>query len=375
MDIKTLEKHFKVLASLEETSSPFLSCYINNSDLNKGYREDLNERINELRRVLPPRQISSFEKSLGELEAALSSETSLKSKGVAIFCRSGKFPFFEVLHFDIPFETELTVDYIPHLYQLVLMKDTYFRYVVLITEESHARIVEVSVGRITREVWAESPEINEKSGRSWTKQHYQNHRRDRSKKFLKEKIKVLEKLFREGEHAHLIIAGNRQNCARVKQRLPKHLQEKLLDDRVLIGGNYSTKDIITASLSVFAKYEQYESVNKAVVLKELIQTGGLAVSGTRATLDALLNGQVDTLVMSDSYIPPESWKCNDCNFIEIKERTNACYMCGSTSKTKINIKEEIIRLAEQMSVTVEILRDSDELLDVNGIGCLLRFKY
>ena len=279
-----------------------------------------------------------------------------------------------MLHFDIPFETELSVDSIPHLYQLVLMKDTYYRYVVLISEESHARIVEVTVGRITKEVWSDKPMLNQKSGRGWTKQHYQNWKRDRSNKFLKEKIKILEKIFLEGRHGYLILAGNKQNCSRIKQNLPKHLAEKLIDETLSIGGCNSTKEIITASLSVFANHEQEESVNKAGMLKEEISMGGLAVTGTASTLQALQNGQVDTLVLSDSYQSPPGWKCCECGFIELHTKSESCPMCGSKVKISINMKEEILRLAEQMSVDIEIVRNSDELLEVDGIGCLLRYK-
>lgn len=372
MNFKNLENLFRKLTSLDETPSPTLSCYINNEDFDKAYREQLDYRIRQIRKVLTHRQRESFEKSLGEIEAYLVSKVKEDSKGIALFARGGKFPFFEAIQFKMPFKTELSVDSIPHLYQLVLMKDTYHRYVVLISEESHARIVEVSVGNITKELWTEKPELKVNTGRGWTKQHYQNHKRDRNQKFIKEKIKVLDQLFTEGKHSHLVLAGNRQNILGIKDKLPKRLQDKLVD-QIHVGGIASTNDVIEASLSVFADYEQNESVDNAALLLREIKKGALAVSDSGPSLQSLQEGRVDILIMSENYNSPESWKCHNCSYIAIGKKPKACGMCGSSKVSKVQLKEELILLAEQMSTNIEILRDSDELYEVNGIGCLLRF--
>ncbi|MCM8533080.1 MAG: hypothetical protein NE330_18070 [Lentisphaeraceae bacterium] len=372
MDFENLESLFKKLVSLEEAPSPLISCYINNENLDKNFREDLDLRIRQIRKVLPFRQRESFEQALGQLEAYLVSKIKPDSKGIAIFARAGKYPVFETIQFKIPFKTELSVDSIPHLYQLVLMKDTYHRYVVLISEESHARIVEVSVGNITKEMWAEKPELRTNTGRGWTKQHYQNHKRDRNQKFIKEKIKILDQLFTEGKHSHLVLAGNKQNILGIKDKLPKRLQEKLVD-QIHIGGFASTSDVIEASLSVFADFEQNESVDNAGMLLREVKKGGLAVTDTAPSLKALQEGRVDILILSENYSSPESWKCQSCSYIDLGQKPKACGICGSSKTSKSDLKEELILLAEQMSTNIEILRDSDELYEVNGIGCLLRF--
>lgn len=39
----------------------------------------------------------------------------------------------------------------------------------------------------------------------------------------------------------------------------------------------------------------------------------------------------------------------------------------------MNLKDEMIRAAERTGLTVEIVLDSDVLLEVSGVGCLLRY--
>lgn len=372
MDYDKLKEDFRDLALLNESKEPLLTCYLNNDSNERDYREGLDLRIQEIRRTLPENQRLSFEESLAKIEAYLVSEFSIKSKGVAIFVRSGEESFFKAISFDIAFETSFSVDSVPQLYQLVLMKDTYHRYVLLITEESHARIVEVSVGTITQELWTSKPELRESSGRGWTKEHYQNHKQDRENKFIKEKIKVLDKLFTDGKHSHLIIAGNRSNVARVKAKLPKRLLAHLIDN-IQFGGDVLTEDIVRASLPKYADFEQLESIDKAAFLLEEVNRGGLAVTATAQSLKALQKGQVDLLILSENYHPPKAWKCLDCQYTAIGEKTCACEACGSKNLIDTNLKEEMIRLAELMSSDIEILRNSDALLEIRGVGCLLRY--
>ena len=126
---------------------------------------------------------------------------------MAAFARAGTQPFFLGLQFQVPLPDRLSVGSTPDIYHLVELKDTYHRYVVLISTEERTRILEVNLGAITREVWTARPELRVRVGREWTREHYQNHRRDRGKRFLKEKFEILEKLIAAGGPTHLTLAG------------------------------------------------------------------------------------------------------------------------------------------------------------------------
>ena len=193
MDLEKLSVHFRKLAVLGETGSPVISCYINNEAGRASYRDAINTRIREIRKALSSEQRLGFEQALGTIETFLATEVNPEAKGVALFSRTGESPFFQALQFRLRLPNLISVDSVPHIYELVVLKDTYHRYVVLISTESHARIIEVSVGDVTKELWAERPELRKRVGREWTKEHYQSHRRDRSQKFMdgKEPKKVI----------------------------------------------------------------------------------------------------------------------------------------------------------------------------------------
>lgn len=50
-----------------------------------------------------------------------------------------------------------------------------------------------------------------------------------------------------------------------------------------------------------------------------------------------------------------------------------CPSCGERSIIRLGINEEMTRSAEPAGSTVEIVRNSDVLLEVGGVGCRLRY--
>ncbi len=372
MDLEKLGLHVRNLITLSETDSPLISCYVNLEAGRASYRDALDARIKEIRTALPPDQRHDFEQALGRVEAFLASKINLEANGVALFSRGGGSPFFLALQFRLTLPNLMLVDSVPHIYQLVELKDTYHRYIVLISTDTHARIVEVSVGNVTKELWTKQPELRKRVGREWTSEHYQNHRRDRTERFLKEKIEILDRLVAKEEHTHLILAGNPRTVARIRARLPKRLQDKLIDV-VPVPRNASTEDVVTATLSAFVEHEQMESMETAGLLLDQLRTAGLAVSGTEATLEALARRQVDVLVLSESYTAPAAWKCRSCEKVGVDAAPVGCPECGEQTVGEIDLTEEMLGLAERFGCTIEIVRNSDILFDIGGVGCLLRY--
>lgn len=97
------------------------------------------------------------------------------------------------------------------------------------------------------------------------------------------------------------------------------------------------------------------------------------VAGTAAVLGALGRGQVDLLIIADSYVSPEGWICDGCQSAGVGTLLAACPACGERSVGAANFKEVLVRLAEQSGCGVEIVRDDDVLLDIGGVGGLLRY--
>ena len=341
MEHKDLQECIRSLATMDETDSVFISCYLNLEKSAAGWRDYLKERELLLEKSVPDGFRKNFSKTMGKVHSFLSEKSLGGVKGVAIFSREGSVPFFLVLEFQVPLPNQIVMDLTPHIYPLIELVDTYHRYVVVISTEESARILEVHTGSVTESMLMERPELRKRIGREWTKEHYRNHREDRGGKFIKEKIRILEPVMSAGGHTHLVLAGSPQRTSRLKKALPKHLADRLVDT-VVIDERAETGSVVDATLAAFIAREQKESLAAVEMLQRQINTSGLAVVGSEATLEALKRGQADMLILAKEFYEGE-------------------------------LKEALVKLAVRHGIKIETVSGSNTLNQYGGVGCLLRY--
>ena len=374
MDLKELQGHIYGLASLPETRSPVVSCYLRVEGGRLKHQRTFTTRVEELRRSFAGEAAQLFEEALAPIERFLSVELHRGSKGVAVFSRAGRQPFFLALQFSVPLPTWMTADTLPNIYHLVELKDTYWRFVVLVCSQDTARIVSVNLGAVTLDLLRTRPELRQRAGREWTKEHFQKHRSTRTRQFVGDAVKGLSEVMTAGNYDHLILAGDPNITAMVRRELPAQIAARL-SGVIRKPGRTGARDVVAESIASFVEAEQRESQATAEELQRELRTGGLAVAGTRSSFFALKRGQVETLVMDAEYSPRPGWVCRGCRL----ERTVAqwpkrCPACGSRSLEDLSISETLLRLAEQRGCQVELVRDSATLKRLGGVGCLLRFR-
>lgn len=369
-----MQENIRTLITLEETSDPVISCYINLEKGVSGYRNVLDERLAFFRKNLSGKSLISFEAAISRIEAYLKNELIPAARGAAIFSRVGGEAFFLPLQFRAPLPNWFAVDSTPNIYHLVELKDNYSRFIIMISTTESARILEVNLGAITAELWKERPELRQRVGREWTKRHYQSHRRERTEQFIKEKIKIVDKLMSAGGHKYFMLAGNPVITARVKKLLPKHLEEKLVDTLTASAKDYNS-DIVDAAILAFIEWEEEESQNMVDILQYEMFTNGLAIVGSDDCYNAVKMGQADMLILVKEFQPEAAWKCAECEEVHIQHnKPLLCRECGEDKLIETDIREEMVKLAEKTGCPVEVVNHSDFLMLHGGVGCLLRYR-
>jgi rubrerythrin len=373
MDVKILQQHLFALATLNETGAPVVSCYLNLEQGPFAYRSALDARVELLRRSLPEPRRSQVASAMEPIEAWLRGRPANGAQGLALFSRAGDQPFFLPLAFHVPLPTWISVDSTPNIYHLVEIKDNYDRYVVLFATEESARILGINLGAITQDIWKSRPDLRRRVGNEWTKEHFQDHRRERGKQFVREQIRIADQLMSAGGYGHLIVAGSARTTAEIRQALPKHLKAKLVDV-VSANANDRISDVVAATLQSFLDHEESESLEVVEQLLKQIHLHGLAVAGTGPSMVALRAGQADILVLAKDYQAGAAWLCLACGSAGTQAQAPAaCPQCAHIPLRQFDLKEEMVRLAEQTGCGVEVVEHSDALLQLGGVGCLLRY--
>ncbi len=372
MDLKNLKQHIKALIILEESDAPVISCYLNLTD-KKALLKFLADKGAELNNSISDGERKDLDAVFKLIRSYIDNHQREKVKGIALFYRGGSKPFFKLLQFNVPLPNRISLGPSPYVFNLIELKDVYYRFVVLLTTESSARICEVNLGEITKQVLLERSSLQKKPLTEWSKMHYQHHRKEPRDKFIEEKIRVLDKLMSRGGYTYLIIAGEPRMIAHIKEKLPEHIKEKLIDT-VTASERDEINDIVRATLSTFVQYEAQESMNVTDLLLQEIKSHGMAVSGPAASLQALKTGQADLLVLAKDYKIKPGWYCKNCGNIGASwPDDNICPICDNKTLKKIDLMEELVKEAEKHDCQIETVAHSDALKVLGGAGCLLRY--
>ena len=368
-----LKQQITVLASVEASDAPFISCYLNLENGQTGWRDVLDERARILRRILKGNDLADLEETLGRIEAWMATDLLPDAKGVAIFARGTCGGSFMLpMQFVAPLPSRIAVYPTPNIYHLVELKDNYHRYVVLLAMPNRVSILEVNLGTATIQAWLNQSGLRTRVGSEWARSHYQINQAHRGDRFVHEKIAVLQQLMRAGGHTHLILAGDPEITSRVRHALPNDLADKLVDVIPASARDRPT-EMVMLTLASFIEHEEQESRTVVERLIEGLRSQNLAVAGSSATLDALRWGEVDTLVMVSGYQPDPGWACIACRATGTEPpETSVCPQCGNPSARPMDVREALLRLAGQLECPVEVVEQSDTLMSMGGVGCLLR---
>lgn len=376
MDSAMLEEHIRALATLPETQDPFVSCYaaVEHGHLKEPHLFD--EQIRMLKTGVKGGCLSSFENAIAPIHSILETGVPSDAKGVAFFSRAGDIPHFFYSKFRVSLPTWISVGNSPNVFHLAELKDTYDRYVVMLVTKNLVRIVEINLGEPIEHAHVQPPSVRREMRDRWTKDQYQRHLQEHHHRFIKEQVRVLERLMAAGNHKHLILAGHPTLTARIRAELPKALAATLIKE-VKASERGSLSDFVRSTVSVFVEAEERESQDLAESLAKETRSGGLAVVGTRAAYAALERGHVDALVLLRDYEPGPAYRCNGCRQVSMgpqAKRSAACPQCGTQNPEPLDLKEEVVRMAETQHCVVEVVNESAFLKEVGGIGCLLRYR-
>ncbi len=373
--VEELQQHIGVLACVEETDAPFISCYLNLEHGQTAWRDALEERARVLRRILKGNDLVDLEESLSRIEEWMTAHLLPEAKGVAIFVR-GSFggSFMLPMQFAAPLPNWIAVYPTPNIYHLVELKDNYHRYLLLHVMPDRACIIEVNLGAASIRAWIDEPELRARVGTEWSRPRYQINQSHRGNRFVRRKIAILQQLMRSDAHTHLVLAGDPEITRHLRRALPKNLESKLIH-LVPTSDRDQQEDVVMATLWRFIEHEERESQSLAQRLIDGLRSQNLAVAGSAATLDALRWGEVDTLVMTSDYQPDPGWICTDCRNLGTETPDEpGCPCCGEQGVRPLDVKEAILRLAAQSDCPVEVVEECSELQSLGDVGCLLRSR-
>jgi len=368
-----LRDKLRELAQFPPTTMPVLSVYLNaqpdqhgRDNFSSFLRKELKARGSTYPRESPERR--SFEQDAGRIGSWLETGLRPSSNGAAIFACSAAGGFFEALQFDAPVdENRLYVYHQPHLYNLAKLYDKHRAYAAVIADTNSARIFVFGLGRTLGAETVTNVKVRSRSWiEGWWLRRAQFKVEDYHLHHAKQVVEELDRIVREEEPEHIILAGDDLILPILREQLPPFLADKVVDETRL-DITAPDHEVFKATVEAIRAEDSRTDAESVRATIDEYRAGGLAAIGVHDVLAALANGQVYALYVSDTLeqIYPED---------EQLHPALAPSVAGLPAGTQVNISDELVTRAYQSGAQVKVIEDPALLAEVGGVCAALRFR-
>jgi hypothetical protein len=365
-----LQRKVHLLALIDETEAPLVTCYMGLEQGISAARYAFAKQCAAIRPAIERGAVIDFDAAIQEIAAYLATRLRTDARGVAVFARSvlgGH--FFLPMQFAVPVADRVTASPVPDLLQLMSIRDRYERYAVLVATLEHCCLFEVSLGVAT--LYRCSARPRESDAPIPSRAGATNPYRSRAR-FLRSQVRQLLRFTIAAGHAHLMLVGDPRATAAIGRMLPAFLSARLVDT-IPVRPGWSLEEVVEATVSAFATWEENRSQVAAARLVLEVERHGAAAVGWSACLDALRRREAQLLVLARGHVPAAAWRCAACGTMRLRPLAPAtCPECGRKTVWTVDATSELMRLAGQRNCPVELVEHCDSLMAMGGVGCVLR---
>src|SRR3954466_10559244 len=302
-----LQEHFDRLVAFPPTTFPVLSLYLNaepdqhgKDDVDRFLRGELTARGRTFEPHSADRE--SYDRDIERIQSWVRDNLRPSANGVAIFACSGQDDFFEAVQLEAPVkEHRLYVYNQPQLYELARITDAYPRYAAVVLDSQLARIFVFALGGTVGEAKVEGDPVKGHQAGGWSQARFQRHVGNQRQQHVKDTVAALDRIVREEEIGHIVVAGDEVIVPVFHEELPKHLQEKLVEDVLRLDIRTPEQEVLKATLDAISSDDRREDADQARRAIEGYRAGGLGVAGLGPTFSALIRGQVSDLLVSEEF--------------------------------------------------------------------------
>lgn len=371
-----LREQLDRLAAFEASEFPVLSLYLDLRPDNAGQRTHrdafLRKTFPDRIRTLQGEARKSVERDAERIQKYVG-ETRTSANGLAIFACAGQNDFFEAVELDVPVEEHwLYIGSVPHLYPLARLNDQYPRYAALLMDTNSARLFVFGLGTAETRRRITNVKTRRSSMGGWSQARYQRHRENFHLHHVKEVVAMLDQVVRDERINQVVVSCEEGVRPVLNEHLPKHLADKIVDVRIEV--TTPEQQVIADTLDALRRKDATTDAEHVARMLDAWAGSGLGVVGPGDTLDALIKGQVEELLITTSpdqlkkpsSVPPGTAP----GAVDVE--TSATHT--TVDPDRVKLADELVTRAQQTAARIRFVENPDLLKDIGGVGALLRFK-
>jgi peptide chain release factor subunit 1 len=244
--------------------------------------------------------------------------------------------------------------------------DQHPRYAALLVDTNSARLFVFGLGKTLVNKETHNVKLSRTQVGGWSQMRYQRHVENNHLHHAKEVVEMLDQVVREEAVEHIILAGDQVIIPLLREELPDHLKEKIIDI-LRLDIRTPEHEVLKATMEALSEHNLHTDAEKVRRLLDEYRAGGLAVVAVRDTMQALEQGQVDELLISAS--PNEVRLEKD---FDTSPQDNDS--SGERFSSGLTAADLLLTRARQTGARVTFIEDVALLRSVGGVGAMLRYQ-
>lgn len=369
----SIQEQLDRLARFRAADLPVISLYLDTrpgSDNQEHWgpfiQKELVNRIQSFEPHTPARE--SFERDVQRIRDYLQGDLDPSADALAIFACAGADDFFEAVQLQVPVgDSRIYVLDSPQLYPLARVVDQYPRCAAVVLDRNFARIVVFDLGRRVDAREVESEKITRSQVGGWSQARYQRHADNIALHHAKEVVDVLDRTVRRDDIRYIVLAGDEEIIPVLRDQLPKHLQEKVIDI-VHLDIDATERELLETTFRAERAEDAEDDAAKVESVLDAWRAGGLGVAGVESTLAALTRGQVDELLLSASLDRDQQDPRPVSRAVLPDTPTRS-----SSGTAVVDVPAQLVAQAISTGASVIFIENSERLDQYGGVAARLRF--
>jgi hypothetical protein len=376
--VLTLSDTIERLAHRAPSPHPVISCFVNTAAIGgpPPWTAFLKKAFSERIRSFPDRSEARawLAADRDRITAYLTDELDSSARSAAIYACAAE-ELWEAHSFRAEFDApRLIVGPVPHIYPLVKLADQAPRYAVCVADSHAARVVVCGLGGVLSEQDFLAPEpIDRTRVAGWAEVRYQSRVDDHMAKNAREIVEKLTAIAAAHEVDYVILAGDEPFLSELRNSLTPAIRELVIEaERIPLEAD--AREILERTIEVVRRTEVEDSRRLADTVLDRWRAGGLAVAGLDPVIEALNGESVDVLLLHASFDGEAGWQCPQCRVLGRAPAPGACPFCSQPAPEGVDLREAMVRRAERVGRSVEIVEEHEDLAALDGVGATLRYR-
>jgi peptide chain release factor subunit 1 len=366
------EREIRELASFRGREALVTSCYLDVDGASYVRHGDVVRQLDRLLREVRTRVNGdpSLAADLRRIEDHVRGGIDRsRTRGLAMFSCSAH-DFWRVVELPVAVRSQVVVNHSPAVRQLEVVVDEYERFGVLLVDRQRARMFVFELGELVESsVVVDELPRGDDDDHSYTKDKVRDHVAARAQQHLRAAARVAFRVFQEQEFQRLILGASDEIASELESVLHPYLRDRVVA-RCSIPLHATDEEIRQAALEVEAAVERRKEAEAVARLREAAGAGHRGVAGLDATLQALVERRVETLLVSSGFTHV-GWHCDGCGWLGRLGRR--CPVCQQEMRQVDDVVEDAVEEALRQSCRVEICVGNADLDVLGCIGALLRY--